>query len=183
MRYYTLKAAAELLYRCGETPNHIYELCIEKKLYSIPYEKQFMIPEDSMVRFLKYNPVYYQALCRIEEEESEVFMADRNYILDRYDETITIGECGYNRKQLANIFGVSIKEINKGLHKNGCYKIIPPKDVSATRVLVYLKRNPESLKYLEDRHDMLMANGDMMESEVRHLLMLYMYYNTHGYII
>lgn len=182
MRYFTIKRIGELLPGCGMSHECVYTLCRSKKLYSIVYNGQIMIPEESLIFYMKYNLVLTEILAK--NEGGADLMRDRNEIMEHMRNMPDLCDETYTKKQVANIFGVDIKRINKELRAKSFKNIFNPwQEITIFSILFYLKHNPDAKSRLEDRHTTLLANGDYLESTVRHILMLSMYYETNGYII
>lgn len=182
MRYFTIKRIGELLPGCGMTNEYVYMLCQSKKLHSIVYNDQIMIPEESLIFYMKYNTVLTEVLAK--NEGGTDLMRDRNEIMNNMRNMPDLCDETYTRKQVASIFGVDTKRVSKELREKSFQNIFKPwQEITIFSILLYLKNNPDAKKRLEDRHAMLLANGDYLESTVRHILMLSMYYESNGYII
>lgn len=153
------------------------------KIYKIVYQMQEMIPEDSLIRFLQYRVTYFDVLYAHRNEGDDEMIKIKRRLIELFYDAQNTWEEVYTTQQVADIFGVSLKEVKKELRKHSRFKVLLPKEITATDILLYLNKHSEIVDQLKDRHSMLLANGDLMESSVRHILMLYSYYQTNGYIV
>lgn len=175
MKYFSFSTLSKLLPQCGDLS--------DQNIYTIAFEGQTMIPEDSLVRFFQYRTVYFGALYSHRDEGDEEMINIKRRLIELFYDAQNTWEETYTRQQIADIFGVSIQDVKKALRKQNRFKVFLPREITVTDILIYLKDHSEVVEKLEERRDMLLATDPMMEAPVRHILMLYSYYQSHGYII
>lgn len=160
-------------------------LCRDGKLYAykrnqdVPFEP-WVIPHESFAVYLWYNPVYANAFNHMDTtglrgDIMDFINAVKSY--SRKDETYTL-------TQLSYIFNIPKNQIAKwfGIPKVSYILRFGAIEVSTIAVVEYLEQHSEQLEALKDRHQMLLSSGGDMEQSVRHLLMLYAYYKSNGYL-
>ncbi len=156
--------------------------CAIEKMYSIPRTSRlgivYSIPEESLRLFLGYHPYF---LLRGDEEMDD---CRRNQCSAR-NETYTISEIG-------DIFDVPIKEVKqwikdgkiKCVNRNRVFPITKKSKVPVIGLIAFIHSDKFYYDYLSAKQSILMQKEDLQnEPKVRHLLMLYMYYKSNGYLI
>lgn len=161
----------------------INEFCRTGRLYAFktsdaPFTP-WTIPIDSFGIFLQQNQFYKQNFINMMEYQT-VGMRDKELKLvkkiEKYTKTPVSED--YTIQQLSDIFDAPVNQVTVWLaiSKLPFGLFSRAKTVNSDRVCEFLYRNPDRLNALKERHGILLANGDFMEQQVRHLLMLYTYY-------
>lgn len=170
----TTKEVSEIL--GNVTPRRVAELCRTEKMYGIRSDGpfgQWDISSGSLAMYIRYNPEYKHCLKGKNIMTPDVCHED------------------YTVSELASIFEVKEKEIKKWI-RDGHFPCVRFSRFCLIRantklpvisVVTFLHTHESKLKNLQDRHMEMLATGHEMEQQVRHLLMLYAYYKSNGYLV
>lgn len=175
----------------------VNRLCREKKLYgykanpSAPFEP-WLIPAESFALYLRYGPYSteqsYLEMDRVNIERNGGDMDLFVKTVDLFMATTHSTEF-YTVEELAQIFDLPIAAACQMFLRRTFFNAILPvsckrkKQVALSRVMKFLSASKHYRNGLELRHQALLEVNDSLEPKVRHILMLYMYYNQHGYLI
>lgn len=167
------------------------KLCRDGELFGFKAREGSFVPwtisTTSLAMYLKYHPIILQTV--IEPSKITNFGDDDMKIVRAINGALShnTNDENYNYEQLSNIFGVPMNEIMTVFKAPKSFFKLPFLSrltyISADDVCKTLNSNPQYVEKLQNRHKELLANGDIMESSARHLLMLYSYYKQHGHLV
>lgn len=185
MNYITPIEASDFLKETGIRVQNIYTMTDEKQLYTIRRMGELYIPIDAFVRLLDYNPMFRDAFCNYIPADNDLYMEEiKGEVMKYMNSAKPICDEEYSLEQLEKIFGVTKKRIRSEMwNSKHRWRHLFRHDISVTEILIYLKNHPDALKRLQERHDLVLSSGGMYEAPIRHILMLYSYYEGYGYII
>lgn len=179
----TTKDLASLPWGLFSTPADVSALCRTGQLYAFKQKQgQFdvwVIPAESVALWLKSDIVRMASYVSMEvkdvgDDNLRVLKAIGRWLDKNYDDEI------YSVQDLSEIFNVPKNQIIVWMEGSSSLKA---KILSRWNsrydifeVTKMLDANPDRFEMLTDRHKMCLANGDLMESKIRHILMLYVYY-------
>lgn len=168
------------------------DLCRSKKLFAWRKNGHFEkwnIPSESLAMYLKYNSSLKNAFYNALQEGiygGDDIMQKYNAIKDELENTPGVSNEEYRLVDLESIFG---KEISSWLLKNHSINKLQfhfpslAKFIPVLRVIRYLHEHPNAREKIQDMHLDMLANNDIKEPIVRHILMLYSYYVSNGYLV
>lgn len=167
----------------------VNKLCREGIIYGYKHKEgnfePWIISEDSFALYLKYNPLLFSEFDELDmtydrEGELRMFVEKvKSYLHKSYkDESYTL-------EQLSMIFDKPINQIAAWFKISNIFCFVAKKAITIQllQVIRFLRANPNRLEELRERQKLLLAKGDERESAVRHLLMLYAYYESNKYLI
>lgn len=168
------------------TTRQVNQLCRDQRIYAYKTSSEpftpWIIPIESIAMYSFYHPTYREAILKMDLTGlGEHFMRIGNELKRCCSENLSKEET-YTIEQLSWIFDAPINQVLTWFNE----RFLPftffqkKKEVPALKVSQFLENHRDRLKMLQERHDALLAKGDFMEDQVRHLLMLYTYYKSNG---
>lgn len=168
----------------------ITEHCQNKNIYgwkSMEQPARWLVPSESFAMYLRYNPslkrIFYNQEKEILGDEK---MSKYKRIKDELENATSIANEEYKLADLTDILEIDFINWLRNNHSINAFQRRFPKfssPIPVVRVIRYLHENPEAHKKLENLHMKLVSKNDLREPMVRHLLMLYTYYISNGYLL
>lgn len=173
--------------------------CRDKKMFGWKPSGHFQswqIPADSLAYYLRYFPLFKESFTKIQLEGLDPEMAKKVKTVKKYlDIKSNASNETYTITILSEIFGVPRNQIivmfcstepiwRRTLYSIPMYANLYSHSISIGKVIRYLEENPSWVDRLYERHQMALATGKTVtESLIRHLLMLFSYYKSNGYLL
>jgi len=179
--------------------NEVAKACRMKLLFSWKPQGVFQlwqIPADSLAYFLRYNKTYRETflsmqLKELDPEMNKKIKAVKHYLEMKREPFEEI----YSFSTLSSVFGVPVNQIvsmfcanepvwKKMIFSNFILSRSYSHSLSIGRIVCYLEKNPVWVDKLYERQQTMLANGEIsLENIARHILMLFSYYKSNGYLL
>lgn len=166
----------------------VNRLCREGSIYGYKCQEgnfePWTIPEDSFALYLNYNPILLVSFAEMDmtyDREGELAMfvkKVKQHLSKSYNSE------SYTLEQLSIIFDKPANQIATWFGISNMFYLLAKRiiTIQVLEVIKFLRVNPNRLEQLKEYHKLLLAKGDEKESAVRHILMLYAYYESNGYL-